>query len=81
MLVMLETAKLVLTDSGGIPKEAYFMQTPCITLRDETEWIETLENGFNTLAGANPERMIDRGSASRCVCRSVDAALRQQANT
>ena len=59
MLAMEQRARLVLTDSGGVQKEAYFMKTPCITLREETEWIETLDNGCNTLAGADPGRMFE----------------------
>lgn len=53
-MVMLEKyAKMVITDSGGVQKEAYFHETPCITLRNETEWIELVENGFNFLANSD----------------------------
>jgi UDP-GlcNAc3NAcA epimerase len=52
------SARVILTDSGGIQKEAYFHRVPCITLRDETEWVETVESGWNQLAGAIEEKIV-----------------------
>jgi UDP-GlcNAc3NAcA epimerase len=57
MIYLLERCRLVMTDSGGLQKEAVFFRKPCITLRDETEWVELVENGFNVLAGANSGRI------------------------
>lgn len=54
-----KNAKIIFTDSGGMQKEAFFFNIPCITLRDETEWVETVESKANVLAGANRENIID----------------------
>ncbi len=59
ILQLLKHAVLVMTDSGGMQKEAFFFKKFCITLRDETEWVELVENGINFLAGANPKLIIE----------------------
>lgn len=58
MLKLLMSCSLVITDSGGLQKEAYFFRSPCITMRDETEWTELVEHGYNELAGADTDRII-----------------------
>jgi len=59
MVWLLDNSDMVITDSGGLQKEAFFFKKPCITLRDETEWIELIENKFNVLARANKEKILD----------------------
>ena len=58
MLYLLKNCSLVMTDSGGLQKESYFFRKYCLTLRDETEWVELIENGFNELVGADFDKIM-----------------------
>jgi len=58
MVYLIKNAKMIMTDSGGLQKEAFFFEKSCITLRDETEWVELVECGANSLVGANKEKII-----------------------
>lgn len=59
MVWLIDNCELVMTDSGGLQKEAFFFGKPCITLRDETEWVELIEYKFNVLVGADKKKIID----------------------
>jgi UDP-GlcNAc3NAcA epimerase len=58
MVTLSRSARGILTDSGGLQKEAYWLGVPCITLRDETEWVETVSTGWNTLTGSDSGKIL-----------------------
>lgn len=59
MLETLKHCRLVVTDSGGLQKEAFFNEKPCIVLREETEWVELVEHGYAMTCGSNPDKIIE----------------------
>nr|WP_294858265.1 UDP-N-acetylglucosamine 2-epimerase (non-hydrolyzing) [uncultured Fluviicola sp.] len=59
MIRLESAAKKIVTDSGGVQKEAFFLEVPCVTLRDETEWIETVENGWNVMVGTDEKKIVE----------------------
>ena len=59
MIWLLKNCNAVVSDSGGVQKEAFFFKKPCITMRDQTEWVELIENGVNVLAGADTQKIIE----------------------
>jgi len=64
MLALLRNCQLVMTDSGGLQKEAYFFEKFCITLRDQTEWVELVEAGANVIAGAEKQNILTQFKAN-----------------
>lgn len=64
MLQLLQCSRAIITDSGGLQKEAYYVGVPCVTLRSETEWTETVDAGWNRLAGHEEETIIDAVDAA-----------------
>ena len=64
MLMLEQNAKAILTDSGGMQKEAYWFEVTCVTFRDETEWVETVEAGWNVVVGADTGKIVE---AVRCL--------------
>ena len=70
LVAALQQARVVVTDSGGLQKEAYWLGVPCVTLRDETEWTETVASGWNVLADADADRIV----AAVRVARRLDVA-------
>lgn len=65
MIVLEANASKILTDSGGVQKEAYILKVPCITMRDTTEWVETVEDGWNILVGSDRGRIVQAAQSFR----------------
>jgi UDP-GlcNAc3NAcA epimerase len=59
IIALEKNARIIISDSGGLQKESFFFQKPCVILREQTEWVEIVENGNALLAGSNFEKIID----------------------
>lgn len=59
MITLEMNSQKIVTDSGGVQKEAFFMKKPCITMRDETEWVETVKNGWNIVVGTDMDKILN----------------------
>ena len=73
MIELIKNSNLVITDSGGLQKEAFFFKKHCVTLRDETEWLELIEHGYNVLAGS--EKSLIKENIKKMLVRSSDFSL------
>jgi UDP-GlcNAc3NAcA epimerase len=69
MIALEQNARLIVTDSGGVQKEAYFFAKPCVILREQTEWVEVVEAGAAILTGANEEKILD--AATKLLSRTI----------
>jgi UDP-GlcNAc3NAcA epimerase len=80
MMQLVENARMTLTDSGGLQKETFFLNCPCITIRDETEWVETVEGGGNIVTGVDKDKIINAVKYWNQKSRSEEIDFSTQAN-
>ncbi len=81
MIWCLQNCKFVITDSGGLQKEAYFFKKPCLTLRDQTEWVELVENGYNLLSKIGTDEILEKAEKIQKLDVSFDKELYGNGNT
>jgi UDP-N-acetylglucosamine 2-epimerase len=81
MIALVADARMVLTDSGGLQKEAFFLGRPCVTLREETEWVETVTGGGNVVAGPTTERSAPRSPPGTLRSRAVRRTSQRASET